>query len=159
MFFSSFPWRISLSFLINWKSFCSNLMAFSFQNLSVWTELHSSTSLLISLWYLSKLLRTLILFYRTVPVFLICSKSSSFLMLPFNKVSMILRSLASIRSSKHFSLLSTFLKIMKETLVNFSLDNFWRISHTLFSTPYLGTSRNFVTATSTKESSQMLRRM
>ncbi len=78
------------------KSLFSNLIAFYFQNLSVWTELHSKQSDLIYLWYFSKELSTLILLYKIIPVYLIEFMSYSSLMLPFSKVSIILSNRLSI---------------------------------------------------------------
>ena len=144
---------------MSWNSFCSNFMAFSFQNLSVCTELQSRCSELISLAYLSKLLRILMLFSNTVPVLLMLSISDSSLMLPFRRVSMIFSSFPSIRSSKQIWFFSTFLKIMKATLVSFYRESFCRIEHTLLRTANLGTAKNFSMAISTNDNSQTFRRV
>ena len=144
---------------MTWKSLFSNLMAFSFQNRSVCTELHSRFSLVISRMYLSKELRIRMLLSSTEPMSLMESMRSSSLMLPFKRVSMILRSRLSIINSKHVWFSCTFLKIMKETRVSFSLDNFWSNSQMRRKIPNRGTLMNFSTPSVVKDNNQMLIRV
>ena len=131
-------------------------MAFSFQNLSLWTELHSKFSEFISLTYLSKELKILMLLSKIAPVSFKEVISYSSLMFPFRIVSIIFNSLLSIMSSRQPWLFSIFLKIIKATLVIFSLETFWSMRQMFLIMPTLGRLMKFYMALSLKDIIQTL---